>query len=420
MEIIDNRATLRRPISTVLKEWGMAHRFAGSKDRSAIGNLVYDAERRRASHAWRMGEDTCRALVLSVLVNDWGLDVAALNQAFSDDRFAPEQISQEELARLENLSALDDAPDYVLAELPEWILPSFQKVFPDTWQDEGQGLAMRPPLDLRVNGLSSTTVRVHKSLKRFDPQPIDYLPGALRIPSGTGDVRTPNVQADEAYQKGWVEIQDLGSQIVATLAAAKPGEQVLDFCAGGGGKTLALASAMQNKGQLFAHDADYHRLAPIYERLKRNNVRNCQVRKPESGSLDDLEASMDLVLVDAPCTGTGTWRRHPDTKWRLSEDQLTQRVNQQRQVLRDAARYVKPGGRMAYITCSLLPQENDEQIESFIKENRIFSRVAPETIWAGKIDATPRRFYLSPYGLTLTPQRSQTDGFYISVLHKSN
>src|SRR5690606_8191794 len=160
-----------------------------------------------------------------------------------------------------------------------------------------------------------------------------FAANGLRMFAGGKEARTPNVQSDEGYIKGWFEVQDLGSQAVATLAGARPGEQVLDLCAGGGGKTLAMAAAMGNKGQIFAYDSDRSRLAPIYDRLKRNGVRNVQVRAPEPGALDDLVGKVDRVLIDAPCTGTGTWRRRPDTKWKLTPELLTQRMGEQAAIL---------------------------------------------------------------------------------------
>ena len=171
-------------------------------------------------------------------------------------------------------------------------------------------------------------------------------------------------------------MQDQGSQIAALMVGAGPGEQVLDLCAGAGGKTLALASAMDNKGQVFATDSDRARLAPIFERLKRAGARNVQVR--EAGApLDDLAGRMDAVLIDAPCTGTGVWRRRPDAKWKLTDQALALRIGEQAALLMDAMRYVKPGGRLAYVTCSLLPDENADQVAAFLAAHTDFSVVPP-------------------------------------------
>src|SRR5690606_34640649 len=215
--------------------------------------------------------------------------------------------------------------------------------FGDGWIGQGRGMTTRPPLDMRANRLKSDRARVKRSLARFTPTETAIAPDGLRIPSGPADARTANVQADEAYQKGWFEVQDEGSQIISLLAGASPGEQVLDLCAGAGGKTLAMAAAMSNTGQIFAYDSERPRLAPIHERLKRNGVRNVQVRNPDPGALDDLAGRLDRVLVDAPCTGTGTWRRRPDTKWKLTPAQLESRIAEQAGVLDTAARFLKPG-----------------------------------------------------------------------------
>jgi len=413
IEILGDLDRRRRPVSDALRDWGLNHRFAGSGDRAAIGNLVYDALRRRLSHAHIMGSEDPRALILAVAVRDWGEDAGGLNAAFAEDRFAPDPIADEEAARLAADGALADAPAHVRADVPEWLAPRMEAALGGDWIAEAEALTARPPLDLRVNPLRSNDARVQKSLRRFAPHSFAPVPHALRIPPGARDARQPNAQADEGYRKGWFEIQDAGSQWVTHLCGAEPGEQVLDFCAGGGGKTLALAAAMEGRGQVFAHDADRNRLAPIHDRLRRAGARNVQVRSPEPDALADLEAAMDLVVVDAPCTGTGTWRRHPDAKWRLTAAQLTQRMNEQTAILADAARYVKPGGRLAYITCSLLEEENDEQVERFMAESGLFSpTVRPDA-------ETAALSHAGGVGLTLTPRKSATDGFYFSLMQRA-
>jgi len=407
----------RRPASESLKDWGNSNRFAGAGDRAAIGNLVYDALRRKASHAWRMGTDSPRALVLAVAIQDWNETPEAINAAGEGDRFAPEPISAEEAARAQAPDGLDGAPDWVRADVPEWTAASLERAFGSDWATEAQAFTERPPLDLRVNRLKSSRDKVLKALSRFEPEATAIVPDGVRMPAGRRDSRTPNVQADEGYIKGWFEVQDAGSQIVSVLAGAQPGEQVLDLCAGAGGKTLAMAAGMNNKGQIFAYDSERPRLAPIYDRLKRNGVRNAQVRPPDNGALDDLAGRMDLVLVDAPCTGTGTWRRRPDTKWKLSAEQLALRVKQQAEILDQAADFVRPGGALAYITCSVLPEENDEQIARFLAVHPDFSVEDGAALWsrhfAGHADAalvTPLR------GIMLTPRRTGTDGFYCARL----
>jgi len=416
IDVLSDIETRKRPVAEALKDWGLAHRFAGAGDRAAIGNLVYDALRRRASHGWLMGSDTPRALVLAVAVFDWGLSVDELNAGFASDPHAPAPIDPAEAERLTAPPGLSDAPAWIAADVPEWVVPMLAGLGED-WLAEAQGMTGRPPLDLRVNALRSDRERVSKSLKRFEPQPTGIAPLGLRMPAGMGDSRTPNVQTDEGYLKGWFEIQDEGSQIVAALTGARPGEQVLDLCAGAGGKTLAMAAAMGNKGQIFAYDADRGRLAPIYERLKRNGVRNAQVRAPGDGALEDLVGRMDRVVVDAPCTGTGTWRRRPDAKWKLTPQQVEVRTAEQAEILAQAAQYVKPGGVIAYITCSVLDPENRGSVEAFLAAHPQFAVRDAGALWQGVFGAERgEKVAVSPWGLTLTPHRTGTDGFFFSLL----
>lgn len=416
IDIIDGLQTRRRPVSLALKEWGQQNRFAGSKDRAAIGNLVYDAMRKRSSHAHAMGADTGRALVLAVAVWDWKLSSDDLNSAFETDNFAPDPITPDEKKILSAKIPNKDAPDHIGANLPEWLIPAFQKTFGKKWTKEAKALSNRPPLDMRVNTLKSTQEKALKSLERLEPALCEIAPKGLRIAPGIADSKTPNVQADEIYLKGGLEIQDEGSQIVALLAKAEPGQQVLDYCAGAGGKTMALANSMKNKGQIFAYDSDRNRLKPIYDRLKRNGVRNVQVRAPVEGALENIVGKMDKVIIDAPCTGTGTWRRHPDSKWRLTPEQLEKRIGEQAEILEQAAKFMQPEGEIIYITCSVLPQENAEQIEAFIKKTGLYKAIDMKARWTEIFPDAAQKPKFDKFGLTLSPQATGTDGFYISIL----
>ena len=418
MEVLADIETRHRPVSEALKAWGINNRFAGAGDRAAIGNLVYDALRRRASHAFVMGADTPRALVLSVAVRDWGETPEGLTALFAADPHAPEPLTEDEVARLDAPDPLATAPDHVRADVPEWVAAKLPESLGEHWVAEAQALAARPPLDLRVNTLKSNRERVMKVLARFHPEEAHAAPDGVRIAPGEKDSRTPNVQTDEGFLKGWFEVQDFGSQIVSVLAGAEGREQVLDLCAGAGGKTLAMAAAMQNKGQIFAHDSDRHRLAPIYDRLKRAGVRNVQVRPPGEGALDDLAGKIDRVVIDAPCTGSGTWRRRPDAKWKLTPEQLATRVAEQRAILADGARYVKPNGTLVYITCSVLPEENAGQLAAFLTDHPEFSVIPGAGLWHSRIGAAARARFMPEVGLQLTPGTTGTDGFYFAALRR--
>ena len=419
IEVLTDVETRHRPVSEALKAWGLNNRFAGAGDRAAIGNIVYDALRRRSSHAFAMGNDTPRALVLSVVVRDWGEHPDELAAGFAADAHAPETMSADEVARLSEPEPLAVAPEYVRADLPEWVADAVRGVLGEALVAEGQAMAGRPPLDLRVNTLKSTRDKVVKSLSRFQPDDAHAVPDGIRISAGARDSRTPNVQTDEAFLKGGFEVQDFGSQMVALLAGAKPGEQILDLCAGAGGKTLAMAAAMQNRGQIFAHDSDRNRLAPIYDRLKRAGVRNVQVRPPAEGALDDLVGKLDRVVIDAPCTGSGTWRRRPDAKWKLTPEQVAARASEQKAILEAGARYVKPGGTLVYITCSILPTENGEQVAAFLAAHPEFAVVPGAGLWHHHIAGAARAKFLPEGGLQLSPGTTGTDGFYFAALRRT-
>jgi 16S rRNA (cytosine967-C5)-methyltransferase len=285
--------------------------------------------------------------------------------------------------------------------------------------EEGRTLATRPPVDLRVNSLKATPEKTLAALEKAGAAPAPFLAQALRIPPIEALGRHPNVQGEQAFLDGWFEVQDLGSQLAALFAGATPGQQVLDYCAGAGGKTLALAAAMQNSGQVHAYDAERSRLSPMHERLQRAGVRNTQVHG-NLDALDPLTGQMDLVLTDAPCTGSGTWRRRPDAKWRLNDQQLERRVQDQKEVLESAKHYVKPGGRLAYVTCSLFAEENTQQVARFLTDNADFSEVAPQAIWNTIVaDAGEAEPVFPSHGAVFSPLSTGTDGFYVSILQRS-
>jgi 16S rRNA (cytosine967-C5)-methyltransferase len=418
IEVLDDIERRHRPAADALKDWGLSHRFAGAGDRAAIGNVVYDALRRRRSAGWLLDAETPRAIAIGALLLEWGETAGSLNQAFEGDRFAPPPLSADEMRTIEERRATA-APDAVAADCPDWVVPHFEAAFGDDWVSEGRALAGRPPLDLRVNTLKASRERVLAELEETGAAETLMAPHGIRIPPIEGAGRHPNVQAEPSFRKGWFEVQDEGSQVAAHLAGAQPAMQVLDFCAGAGGKTLALSAAMENHGQIYAYDSEKARLAPIFERIRRADNRNIQVLSKVS-ELEGLVGHMNLVLVDAPCTGSGTWRRRPDAKWRLTHKQLDARIAEQARILADAKSYVKPGGILAYVTCSLFPEENSEQVSAFLAENTIFAPLDHaalfETHFPGR-SASAR--ILRDTGLLLSPARSNTDGFFFAALRRA-
>ncbi len=420
IEIITDIETRHRPAADALKDWGLGHRFAGSKDRAALASLTYDALRCRSSAAWIMAAETPRAIILGSLREMRGLSVEQVAALCTGEGHAPAPLSDDERSRLETAS-LDTAPAHVRGDFPEWLAPSFAAVFGDAAVEEGRALATRAPLDLRVNTLKTTRDKAAAALHHLGAAPTPLSPLGLRLPL-LEDGRSPSLAGEPAYVKGLVEIQDEGSQLAALFCAAQPGEQVLDLCAGGGGKTLALAAAMENRGQIYATDRDARRLAPLYQRLERAGTRNVQVRTPRRGSdiLADLETRCDLVLIDAPCTGTGTWRRNPDAKWRVRPGALMQRMKEQDEILESAQRFVKQNGRLIYVTCSLLRDENEDRIEAFLENHADFAAIGAAELAgaAGLPELAGFASRLGP-GLRLSPLASGTDGFFIAGVRRS-
>jgi 16S rRNA (cytosine967-C5)-methyltransferase len=422
IEVLNEVLGRHRPAAEALADWGRSHRFAGSGDRSAIGNVVFDALRRRRSLAAQMGDDTPRALALAAAPEALGLPPAEVI-AVAADPTSPHSVgdlSEDERTALTHpLTA--DAPVAVLGDFPDWLLPSFERAFGPAAAAEGAALARRAPIDLRVNTLKADRARVMKALSRHAPAETPMSPIGVRLAPPAGSRRPPNVEAEVAHGRGWYEVQDEGSQIAALMAGAGPRQQVLDICAGAGGKTLAFAAVMQNTGQVYAYDDDAQRLRPIIERLKRAGARNVQVLPAGSReALAALGARFDLVFIDAPCSGTGAWRRRPDAKWRLKPANVEQRTLEQREILEIASQLTKPGGRLVYVTCSVLPEENEDQAAWFATNHSAFQVLPWRPLWESGVGVEPPAWGRSDdHGLLLTPARHGTDGFFIAAFERT-
>lgn len=422
VDVLDDILSRHRPASTALADWGRASRYAGSGDRSAVGTLVYDALRRKSSLAVAMGEETPRAIAVAAVGRAFGISAEAVAALADGSRFALAPLTESEIAGLARVDGdIADAPDHVRADLPDWLASSFRRVFGERLVSEGQALAWRAPIDLRTNTLKATREKVIDAFAKAGAQAGPWTTTGVRIPAPDSGARSPNVEADPAHGRGWFEVQDEASQIAAALAGAGPRMQVLDLCAGAGGKTLALGAAMRNTGQIYAYDANKHQLRPIFERLKRAGVRNAQVLQPgDEAALVELGPRFDLVFVDAPCTGSGVWRRRPDAKWRVKPANLEQRLAEQRAVLDLAQRLVRPGGRLVYVTCSLLAQENGDQARRFRDAHPMFMPLPFADAWAASLEsAPPASADGDEVNLLLTPAQHDTDGFFVAIFQRS-
>ncbi len=420
IEVLAAIETQHRPASDALSDWGRSHRFAGSGDRSAIGSLVYDALRRRSSLAAQMGIATPRALALAAAMRAYDMTADAVAAVADGSEHAPEPLTDDEKSRLAAGVPAGTGPG-IAADIPAGVPPPLLRAFGERLVEEGEALARRAPVDVRVNTLKADREKVLKALARYAAEPMALSPLGVRIAPPAGAARAPHVEGETAHGKGWYEVQDEGSQIAAAIAGAGPRMQVLDLCAGAGGKTLAMAAAMQNTGQIYAYDADRRQLRPIFERLKRAGARNVQVLDGgDAVALEALGARFDVVLIDAPCTGSGTWRRRPDSKWRLRPDALAERQRQQDAVLEQGARLVKPGGRIVYVTCSLLPEENGDRVAAVLAKHPELSVEPFAEVWRRQIGGDPPvSADGGSGGLLLTPARHGTDGFFIASLRRA-
>lgn len=423
IDVLTNVLDRHQPVKSAARDWGRRARYAGSKDRAWVSGLVLDALRKRNSIAHAMGDESPRGLVLGALAHAWKWDIRRIDDAM-DEQHAPSALTMEERERL--VMAPDVTADpHVAGDFPEWMTTHMARVFGEHASVEAQAMAVRADVDLRVNTLKVEPEKAAAPLRSVKAEPSRLLHNAFHIPARDPSQREASLESIPAYSKGWVEVQDAGSQIAAAAANAKPGEQVLDYCAGGGGKTLALAAAMKGKGQVFAYDIDGRRLSALIPRLKRSGAHNVQMAHPsEPEALEALRAGMDLVFVDAPCTGTGTWRRRPDAKWRVKPKQLETRMAQQDEVLAGAAEFVKPGGRMLYATCSFLIEEDEDRVDAFLAANAGWTQedAAEHAVASGLLTdegAAAVRAGKNPAGsVRLTPRSAGTDGFFFAVLRK--
>lgn len=405
-------------ISLILKDWGKSHRFAGSKDRAAIADFVYDSLRCLSSAQWQMDADNARATLLGMLSLTHKLSIEDINSLYSGELYSPKPLSSKEVQSYIR-SFPDNAPAFILGNYPEFLHGFLDESFESDLVLEMQALSLRAPLDIRVNTLKSNRAHVQEELSIFNPEEGEYSPWSLRFRHG--DKSRNRLLQHEAYEKGFFEVQDEGSQLIALLCKSFLGDVVVDYCAGAGGKTLALSVLMNNKGTLIASDISSSRLTPLEERKKRAGASNIKILYPEQYKdlVMDYKKKADFVLLDAPCSGTGTWRRDPESKWRFQLSVLDQRIREQREVLQNALSLVRSGGHIGYATCSILEKENDEVIRSFLQDNNEITFISPKRV-AEEIfrEAQGVPYYITKFGIMLTPFKTGTDGFYLSVLRK--
>ncbi len=438
IEILDLIGAGEKPADRVLDAYTRARRYMGSKDRRAVTEGVYAILRRRARLSWWCarvdgvsGEPAGRDLTIAALLMEQGADL--VRTLFDGAQYSPVQLDDRErtLAAALGGQSLDhpDQDTAIRLELPAWLAPRLTEAFGPNLEAEMAALNAVAPLDLRVNALKSDrdTARAALAQAGIEAAPIPFLPLGLRVG------RQVAVRNTQAYREGLVEIQDAGSQIAALMCDARPGMAVADLCAGAGGKSLALAARMENRGELIALDIDQARLDRAAARLRRAGASLVQRQvlqgedwlKSQAGKFTGKFAGkfagkFDRVLVDAPCSGSGAWRRDPHARWQLTPDRLARYRAAQAESLDKAATLVRPGGRLVYVTCSVLPEENERQIEAFLSRQDEFALRPAAIVWSETLgmveteDPDPGTFREDC--LHLTPARHGTDGFFVAVL----
>jgi 16S rRNA (cytosine967-C5)-methyltransferase len=445
IEVLEQAFAAPLPADAILEAYFRRRRYAGSGDRTAVRERVYGILRRRARLEWALeragASPSPRLLELADLIVGDGLDADEAERLFASSRHAPEALADAErraAAALQGCGLEDSSmPDWVRFEYPEWLDRSSRATFGPSLAAEMAALNTPAPLDLRVNIAKASREEALAALRaeKIAAEPTALSPWGVRVAdqprtrsSGTRHAgrrafarRAPNIDASDVFKQGWIEVQDEGSQVAAALVGARPGMTVVDYCAGAGGKTLALAALMMRAGRLdgrlIAGDASAERLERMTERLARAGVAGVRrvVVDEDSASPPELAEAADRVLVDAPCSGSGAWRRDPLAKWRLDAARLADLVARQGRILAAAARLVRPGGRLIYVTCSILPEENEMRITSFLDHDRSFGVVPLARVWretlGGKV-LTENRF------LRLTPASTGTDGFFVAVLER--
>ena len=406
-----------RPADAVANAFFRTRRFIGSGDRRAVSDRVWGVLRAWRRLAWwlaRSGAEPDPRLMIAASLLLEGLASAQLEQLFSGGQFAAAPLTVGELASLRPIARHTlmhpEMPEAVRLEVPDWLLPLLRARFDAALPAEMAALSQPAPLDLRVNLLKTTREAARAALANegIEAEPTPLSPWGLRVAG-----RRP-VSSGAAFRAGLVEVQDEGSQLVALVADARPGARVADLCAGVGGKTLALAMTMGNAGHILACDVSAARLAGAVRRLRRAGVHNVEPHVLAAGdkTLKRRVNSFERVLVDAPCTGIGTWRRNPDARRRLAPSDLSELARKQSALLDQAAGLVRIGGKLIYATCSMLDQENEAQVSGFRARHPEFVVVSPAGAWPD--GGAPVRDDF----LVLTPARHGTDGFFAAVLQR--
>ncbi|MCI4665821.1 MAG: RsmB/NOP family class I SAM-dependent RNA methyltransferase [Neomegalonema sp.] len=421
--VAEVEADLQRDVPTLdrrLADWGRRSRFAGSKDRRAVSDLAYQILRRRGSYLWAAqlenAPPTQRARILAGLAASEAGE--PLQEVFAGDRHGPAPLSAAETKLLASAADRLTEPDAFRADMPPALLRELKRSVADPIREIAR-LRHRGAADLRVNSLKATreNALAQLSAENIAAETGPLCPTAIRLPTPV------NILGADAFEQGLIEPQNAASQAAAALTLAHADETVVDYCAGGGGKSLSLAALMggprQGGGRLIAHDVSRDRMGDLPPRAKRAGAR---IECLDTAQLARLEGQADLVLVDAPCSGSGVWARNPDAKWTTGPARLAQLNRAQDAALSGGAALVRPGGRLVYVTCSLFASENQDRVAAFLERHPHFALGDLAAAWraAGLAGAAPEPHIPMAGATLIAPSQHETDGFFVALLERSS
>jgi 16S rRNA (cytosine967-C5)-methyltransferase len=404
-ELLRELLRFGQPADMAVSGFFRTHRALGTRERHALAETSYAVLRQRLLYQ-HLAQSGSGPLERRLAILAWQ----------GNEAFMRGGLSESEQAWLAQVGQIDRAalPEKLRHNLPDWLANPLRAALGDEFWPLVDALAQAAPLDLRVNTLKAKRDEAQRALAEagIESTPTPYSPLGLRLAGKPALGKLP------LFIDGWVEVQDEGSQLLALLVGARRGEMVVDFCAGAGGKTLALGAAMRNTGRLYAFDVSGHRLEALKPRLARSglsNVHPAQLAHERDDRIKRLAGKIDRVLIDAPCSGLGTLRRNPDLKWRQTPQALLELQSKQATILASAARLLKPGGRLVYATCSLLQGENEAIAEAFSAAHAAEFDPLPAAQALAEAHVESASALVSGPYLRLWPQRQHTDGFFAAV-----
>ena len=416
IELLDEISDRAYPADRTMANYFKQRRYIGSKDKAIISEYFYTILRNKLSFSYLLSEAGIPAnsrRFAAVLLRHLGLKT---KDYFNGQGHGPKPLSESDAAAISSIdfAVLNDAPLNVKLNVPEWLQEDLQNSLGGLYESEMAASNEQATTDIRINTLKSTVKQVSHFLDKVNltPQRTPISPWGLRFDKRVALFGT------QAFKDGWIEVQDEGSQLLGLVSKVKPSQKVVDFCAGAGGKTLAMAAMMQNKGTIYACDVHSKRLEQLTKRTRRAGVHNVRTHVLSSENdkwVKKHQQVADVVLIDAPCSGTGTWRRSPDSRWNLTQSDLQNLIETQSSILRSAKRLVKPGGVLLYATCSLLKDENEKQVERFLSNHEDF-KLIPD--YFNEFDFDSNLLDVNDSSLRTYPGKTGTDGFFLAALQK--